>query len=380
MSHRVLAISVCAAAVCLAAVALRAQPAATKKALIAHRGASAYAPEHSADAYKLAMAQGADFVEQDLAVTKDGVLVSIHDLTLERTTDVEEVFPTRFVEEKAGDKVVRRWLVHDFTLAEIKQLDAGSWMDRKFAGTRILTFQEAIDLVRGKAGLYPELKDPEFYRQRGVNPVKLFADVVKKNGLEADPKTPLILQSFDEATLKAAAVDLPTVPRVFLVSPQDAGRIDTPDKLKDDCRLGERHRAEQGHPGEDTRHRRVGARGEADGDALDLPRVERSRQVRVSAGGDEALSLHARGRCALHRQPRHVPADEVESDGRQVPAATRPWRDWGLSPCSRAETASRQTRRRASRRARRPRAGPRSAPTTSGCLRGRLRFPTRPGR
>ncbi len=233
MSQRVLAISACAAAVCLGAVALRAQPGPPRKALIAHRGASAYAPEHSADAYRLAIAQGADFVEQDLAVTKDGVLVSIHDLTLERTTNVEEVFPTRFVEEKAGDKVVRRWYVHDFTLAEIKQLDAGSWMDKKFTGTRILTFQEAIDLVKGKAGLYPELKDPEFYRQRGVNPVKLFADVVKKNGLEADSKTPLILQSFDDATLKAAAIDLPTVPRVFLVSPPDAGRIDTPGKLKE---------------------------------------------------------------------------------------------------------------------------------------------------
>ena len=231
MSLRILAIAACAAAVCLAA-ALRAQPAAPKNALVAHRGASAYAPEHSADAYKLAMAQGADFVEQDLAVTKDGVLVSIHDLTLERTTDVEEVFPTRFVEVKVGDNVARRWHVHDFTLAEIKQLDAGSWMDKTFTGTRILTFQEAIDLVKGKAGLYPELKDPEFYRQRGVDPVKLFADVVKKNRLEADPKTPLILQSFDEATLKAAAVDLPTVPRVFLVSPPDAGRIDSPDKLK----------------------------------------------------------------------------------------------------------------------------------------------------
>ena len=232
MTHRLLTLAVCAAVPCVAWAALRAQPA-SKKVLVAHRGASAYAPEHSADAYKLAIAQGADFVEQDLAVTKDGVLVSIHDLTLERTTDVEQVFPDRFVEGKTGDKAVRRWYVHDFTLAEITQLDAGSWMDIKFAGTRILTFQEAIDLVRGKAGLYPELKDPEFYRQRGVNPVKLFAEVVRKNRLEADPKTPLILQSFDDATLKAAAVDLPCVPRVFLVSPQDAGRIDTPDRLKE---------------------------------------------------------------------------------------------------------------------------------------------------
>jgi glycerophosphoryl diester phosphodiesterase len=158
--------------------------------------------------------------------------VSIHDLTLERTTDVEEVFPDRFAEDTSGPKPVRRWYVNDFTLAEIKRLDAGIFFDKKFAGTRILTFQEAIDLVRGKAGLYPELKDPEFYRQRGVNPVKLFVDIVKKNGLEADPKTPLVLQSFDDATLKAAAVELPKVPRVFLVSPPDAGRIDAPDKLQ----------------------------------------------------------------------------------------------------------------------------------------------------
>jgi glycerophosphoryl diester phosphodiesterase len=236
MIDRVLAVIACAAAVCVALASLQAQPAGSKKILIAHRGASAYAPEHSADAYRLAIAQGADFVEQDLAVTKDGVLVSIHDLTLERTTDVEEVFPSRFVEDKSGPNPVRRWYVNDFTLAEIGRLDAGAWMAPKFAGTRILTFQQAIDLVRDKAGLYPELKDPEFYRQRGVNPVKLFADIVRNNGLEADPKTPLVLQSFDDATLKAAAADLPKVPRVFLVSPQDAGRIDSPEKLKEVAR------------------------------------------------------------------------------------------------------------------------------------------------
>jgi glycerophosphoryl diester phosphodiesterase len=229
----VLAIAVCAAAVSVALATLQAQPAAPKKILIAHRGASAYAPEHSAEAYKLAIAQGADFVEQDLAVTKDGVLVSIHDLTLERTTDVEQVFPDRSVEDTSGPTPVRRWYVNDFTLAELKRLDAGSYFGAKFAGTRILTFQEAIDLVRGKAGLYPELKDPEFYRKRGVNPEKLFAAIVRKNRLEADPKTPLVLQSFDDATLKAAAADLPKVPRVFLVAPQDAGRIDSAEKLKD---------------------------------------------------------------------------------------------------------------------------------------------------
>ncbi len=233
MHTRSIALAACAIVSCAALAALHAQAPAPKKMLIAHRGASAYAPEHSVEAYNLAIAQGADFVEQDLAVTNDGVLVSIHDLTLERTTDAEEVFPDRFVEVKVGNTTVKHWYVHDFTLAEIKRLDAGSSFDRKFAGTKILTFQEAIDLVRGRAGLYPELKDPEFYRQRGVDQTRLFADIVKKNGLEADPKTALILQSFDEDTLKAAKALIPAVPRVFLVSPQTAARIDSAEKLKE---------------------------------------------------------------------------------------------------------------------------------------------------
>ena len=64
-----------------------------RKILVAHRGASAYAPEHTLAAYRLAIEQGADFVEQDLQISKDGVLVCLHDLTLERTTDVAAIFP-----------------------------------------------------------------------------------------------------------------------------------------------------------------------------------------------------------------------------------------------------------------------------------------------
>ena len=204
-----------------------------KKVLVAHRGASAYAPEHTLDAYSLAIEQGADFVEQDLAVTKDGALVCIHDLTLERTTNVEEVFPDRFTEDRTGASPIRRWRVHDFTLAEIKRLDAGSWFDKKFTGARIPTFQEAIDLVRGKAGLYPELKDPEFYRERGASPETLLADVLARNSLVADAKTPIIIQSFDDTTLRRLAKTLPSVPRVFLVEVRSADRIDSSSKLRE---------------------------------------------------------------------------------------------------------------------------------------------------
>ena len=203
-----------------------------KKQLVAHRGASAYAPEHTLEAYRLAMEQGADYVEQDLAVTKDGVLVCIHDLTLERTTNVEEVFPDRAVVDKSGSGA-KRWLVGDFTLAEIKRLDAGSWFNPKFAAARIPTFQEAIDAVGTRAGLYPELKDPAFYRERGVSPEKLLAAVLQKNRLAAGAGAKrVIIQSFDETTVKLLVKELPEVPRVWLVDPASAVKIDTADKVK----------------------------------------------------------------------------------------------------------------------------------------------------
>ena len=193
-----------------------AQPA-SKKVLVAHRGASAYAPEHTAAAYRLAIAQGADYVEQDLAVTKDQVLVCLHDESLERTTNVEELFPDRASLDEKGRK---RWLVADFTLEEIKRLDAGSWFDPAFKDERVLTWDEAVDLVWGQAGMYPELKTPALYRGRGIDIVSVFADAVRRRKL--DSATPagqlprLAVQSFDEEAVRGLAKVLPTVPRTFL--------------------------------------------------------------------------------------------------------------------------------------------------------------------
>src|SRR5437870_4846146 len=99
----------------------------SRKTLIAHRGASGYAPEHTLAAYRLAIAQGADFVEPDLQITKDGVLVCLHDATLERTTDVRRVFPDRA--RVVNDR--KTWPVVDFTMEEVQRLDAGSWMNPK---------------------------------------------------------------------------------------------------------------------------------------------------------------------------------------------------------------------------------------------------------
>lgn len=192
------------------------------KTLIAHRGASAYAPEHTRAAYRLALEQGADYVEQDLQITKDGQLVCLHDLTLDRTTNAEQVFPGRQRIREGRDEP--EWHVSDFTLAELKQLDAGSWFGAQFSGERILTFQEAIDLIKGKAGLYPETKAPDVYGGLGFDMEQLVMEVLRKNGLDrpgADPKTPVIIQSFSADSLKKMVGMGVTLPLVFLQSDRD---------------------------------------------------------------------------------------------------------------------------------------------------------------
>jgi glycerophosphoryl diester phosphodiesterase len=208
--------------------------AAVRKHVVAHRGASAYAPEHTLASYRLGLEQGADFIEQDLAVTKDGVLICLHDPTLERTTNVEELYPDRSSTVTWEGKTVRAWLANDFTLEEIKRLDAGSWFDAKFAGERIPTFQEAIDLVKGKAGMYPELKAPEIYAGRSVDFERLTADALTKNGLIGSPangKTPIILQTFSEATVRKLASMQLGVPVVYLIYGQDAQQWGSRDRF-----------------------------------------------------------------------------------------------------------------------------------------------------
>jgi glycerophosphoryl diester phosphodiesterase len=203
---------------------------------IAHRGASAYAPEHTLAAYRLAIEMGADFVEQDLQLTKDGVLVCLHDTTLERTTNVAELFPDRAVEIEVRGQSRHVWRVSDFTLVEIKQLDAGSWFDEKFAGEPVPTFQEAIDLVKGKAGIYPETKAPEAYDSLGFMMEEEVARLLAQNGLdteEGQTHTPVYIQSFSSDSLKQMrALTGSTYRLVQLVSVSQADLLST-DGLKD---------------------------------------------------------------------------------------------------------------------------------------------------
>jgi glycerophosphoryl diester phosphodiesterase len=205
----------------LAADAAKVFPPYARPTLIAHRGASGDAPEHTLAAYELALEQGADFVEPDLQMTADGVLVCLHDATLERTTNVASVFPERA--KMAGRKKV--WPVAEFSLAEIQTLDAGSWKGEKFAGQRVPTFQQMIDAVKGKAGIIPETKAPEVYGRRGLNMERAVIEALKANGLDtpsADPKTPLVIQSFSAASLQALRREGCRLPLVYLLSEKDA--------------------------------------------------------------------------------------------------------------------------------------------------------------
>ncbi|MEO5821948.1 MAG: glycerophosphodiester phosphodiesterase family protein [Vicinamibacteraceae bacterium] len=205
--------------------------------LVAHRGASAYAPEHTIAAYTLALEQGADYVEQDLTLTRDGVLVCLHDDTLERTTDVETRFPDRAVAETgAGGSPVKRWYANDFTLAELKTLDAGSWFDARFAGERVPTFEEAIALVKGRAGIFPELKSPARLNARGVDVEQAVAAVLAKHGLidaQVKGRPAVYLQSFEEKSVRRLATLLPAVPRALLIGAKDAARWLTADGLRE---------------------------------------------------------------------------------------------------------------------------------------------------
>ena len=196
-----------AALASLASSLAAAEPLGERKICIGHAGASGYAPEHTRSAYRLAVEMKADYIEQDLQLTKDGVLVCIHDDTLDRTTNVEDVFPERYrtMAESPAKKV---WPVYDFTLDEIKQLDAGNWFDPKFAGERVLTFAESIEIAGQTAGIYPELKKSQFLPLDGPRIVEAFHRELSRSRVlqRAGSKSAVIVQSFHPEMLKSLRV------------------------------------------------------------------------------------------------------------------------------------------------------------------------------
>lgn len=160
--------------------------------VIAHRGASAYRPEHTLAAYQLAIEQGADFIEPDLVMTKDHVLVCRHENEISGTTNVSE--RAEFAERRKSKTVdgveALGWWVEDFTLAELKTLRARERIPQLRPGNteyndqfEVPTFVEALALAQSHGkGIYPELKHPTFLREQGVDPVPAFIGAVREGG------------------------------------------------------------------------------------------------------------------------------------------------------------------------------------------------------
>lgn len=197
-------------------------------AVIAHRGASFDAPESTAAAYTLARDLGADYLEMDLQRSKDGVLFALHDNNLQRTTDVASKFPER------KDRPA-----NEFTIAELKTLDAGSWFntaypDRarpSFAGLKILTLDEIIDIAQGnplhKPGLYIETKEPKQFpgierdlkdklQDRGwLSPAG--SKLAKSDLAVGQGKGKVVLQTFEKSSLELLEKEMPKVPKILLL-------------------------------------------------------------------------------------------------------------------------------------------------------------------
>lgn len=185
-----------------------------KPLVIAHRGASGYLPEHTIEGYRLAIQQGADFIEPDLVSTKDGVLVVRHEPMLSGTTDIADrpEFANRKTTRKVDGVDTTDWFANDFTAAEIKTLKARqAFADRdpshngKYA---IPTFQEVIDLAKAESartgrtiGIYPETKHPTYHAALGLAFEDKLIDMLRAAGW-TDKTAPVFIQSFETANLK----------------------------------------------------------------------------------------------------------------------------------------------------------------------------------
>lgn len=203
------------------------------KIVVAHRGASGYLPEHTLAAKAMAYAMGADYIEQDVVMTKDDELLVIHDVTLDRTTDVAQKFPGRAREDG-------KFYVVDFTLAEILSLDVSEGFrvenGQKQANYstrfpvaksifKVHTLAQEIELIQGlnqsmgrDVGIYPELKSPAFHAANGKDLGSAVLKVLKEYGYTKKTDK-VFVQTFEFDELKrvhdtlmpALGIDLPLV-------------------------------------------------------------------------------------------------------------------------------------------------------------------------
>ncbi|WP_428908196.1 glycerophosphodiester phosphodiesterase [Niallia sp. Krafla_26] len=155
--------------------------------IVAHRGASGYAPENTLAAFDLAVTMNADYIEIDVQRSKDGKLVVIHDTTVNRTTN--------------GVGYVK-----DLTYEELYSLDAGRFKGEHFTGIKIPTLEEVLDRYAEKIGIFIELKSPELYP--GIE--ETVAKILKKRRLDQNGN--IIIQSFNFESMKKMNKLLPKIP------------------------------------------------------------------------------------------------------------------------------------------------------------------------
>jgi glycerophosphoryl diester phosphodiesterase len=231
--------SALATAAALAAGPTLAQPAQAKPLIIGHRGASGERPEHTLMGYRLAIAEGADFIEPDCVLTKDGHLVVRHENEIGGTTDVARrpEFAGRRTSKVIDGQKVAGWFTEDFTLAELKTLRARERLPQlrpgsaKFDGHEpIPTYQEVVDLAKAESrrvgrtiGTYPEMKHPTYFASAGLPMEARLAEMLKKNGLDSRT-APVFVQCFEPGPLKTFKT-LSKARRVMLVS-QGASPVD----------------------------------------------------------------------------------------------------------------------------------------------------------
>lgn len=206
--------------------------------VIAHRGASGYAPEHTLGAYALAITMGADFVEPDLVMTKDGHLIARHENELSKTTDVADrhEYADRRTIKIIDGRPITGWFSEDFTLLEIKTLRSiesnpsarpgNVRMDKAF---EVPTIEEIIKLVKGMEvterrtiGLYPEIKYSTYFKQLGLPIEEILVAILHRNGYHGR-NAPVFIQSFEVTNLQELK-HITDIPLVQLISGNQLSR------------------------------------------------------------------------------------------------------------------------------------------------------------
>ena len=208
--------------------------------VIGHRGASGYVPEHTLAAYRLAIEQGADFIEPDLVMTRDGVLVARHENEIGGTTDVagKAGFASRKTTKIIDGVQVSGWFTEDFTLAELKTLRAKERIPKlRPANTRfdgqheIPTLEEVLLLLENqsrKIGVYPETKHPSYFQGIGLAMEAPLVALLERYGYRGRDAA-VFIQSFESGNLRQLAkmTELPLIQLLSDGKPFDLADIAT---------------------------------------------------------------------------------------------------------------------------------------------------------